>query len=471
MTQNSIRSLSLFGLFAFSFYFTSAQSWHVLNPLMRTNKILVHSSGIYVTGSNDSAYYEIATVTKYDFNGNKLFETPLPAILSPAHSDQEISIDTIPHTNDLVVLVSNRLSTDNNFKLIRLDSTGKIKWTSTFSYSQWYYNQTLVDATSKPGKIITLTADSSNKLQYRVWDTTGIEILVKPLNILVKKSSFFLDQVITKAPNGYLIFNDDPNGITKIDFEGNHLWKQYPDWFFNNGATMTTLSNGNTMMLWADAGVINTYTNPYIGYHFLNSTGTIIKSNQISVPFTEIKNIYPTENNGFLICGGLDSGIIMGSWGYGSFANVVQVDSNFSNPQYMEYHPFFHSIHQIHKHNDYFIGLGLFENNGQFNYYLFSDTFSFKKIDWRVGIEEASSSRSQNIHFYPNPASDMLYVNNPYSSSISVSLYTLTGERIYESTLKQQSFSINTSEFNSGIYVIAIKKEDGNILYEKLSIE
>lgn len=458
-----------FALFFSQPYHSFSQTWDISNPMTTLDEVLPHNSGIFVSGFNDSSHYHMVTVIKYSYDGKKLFDTRLP--VSSSVSDTEIDIDTLPNSSDLIVLSANAIGVSCTFSLIRLDSLGQIVWIRTFSNSN-SNNHILVDATTKTGEIITLTADSSDNLEFRTWDTSGNELFYKPLGINIRSSSVFLDKAITKSLNGYLVF-EESMAVIKVDTNGNKLWKQHSNWFFHNSATLFTLADKNTLMLWADQEAKGVYTNPFLGYYLLNPSGTIIKTNRINVPFTEIKNIFHSNDNGYIICGELDSGIISGSWGYGSFANVVWMDSNFNNPKYMEYHPFMNSISHIYQYNQYFIGLGYIRKPYPLkqDYHLFCNKFSFKTIDWKVGLLSQEPILLGNIDIFPNPAKETLHIHKKSLPTLSFSLQTIMGDQIIESTLAEEFSDIDVSSLKNGIYILVFQNQDGRTTRKKVIIE
>jgi hypothetical protein len=78
-----------------------------------------------------------------------------------------------------------------------------------------------------------------------------------------------------------------------------------------------------------------------------------------------------------------------------------------------------------------------------------------------VGIEEHNK---QEITVGPNPASNYLLINNPYSTKGSIAIYDVTGRKISEQQFTNSSSSIDVSAFPAGLYFFAILDENKNTI-------
>jgi hypothetical protein len=67
-----------------------------------------------------------------------------------------------------------------------------------------------------------------------------------------------------------------------------------------------------------------------------------------------------------------------------------------------------------------------------------------------------------NIHLYPNPAKDKLFINNISQelNGSSVDFYDVTGQRIYSTRLSNE---IDISSFSKGLYLVKVKTADGEV--------
>ena len=72
-----------------------------------------------------------------------------------------------------------------------------------------------------------------------------------------------------------------------------------------------------------------------------------------------------------------------------------------------------------------------------------------------VGINELEL---RNISIYPNPATDMLYVNLP-STNYSVEVINLMGEVVLKSENKSNTTFIEINNLKSGVYFLTISSE------------
>jgi hypothetical protein len=63
---------------------------------------------------------------------------------------------------------------------------------------------------------------------------------------------------------------------------------------------------------------------------------------------------------------------------------------------------------------------------------------------------------------YPNPASDIitLNVNNTNNAELTLNIYNVIGKLIHSEILQQNQQTINTSDLNSGIYLVEIKSDE-----------
>lgn len=90
--------------------------------------------------------------------------------------------------------------------------------------------------------------------------------------------------------------------------------------------------------------------------------------------------------------------------------------------------------------------------------------------DYYIGNPELNSDTKFDFTVYPNPANQFVKlsisgVNDP--SACQVSIYTLTGQEVFRSSLPE---TINTSHFNHGLYLIRCSAPDGSTVVKKLLI-
>jgi predicted outer membrane repeat protein len=97
---------------------------------------------------------------------------------------------------------------------------------------------------------------------------------------------------------------------------------------------------------------------------------------------------------------------------------------------------------------------------------------SYYRID--IGAYEkqfatsADKEQSAKISIYPNPTSDRIFIQNPFSDYLSFELYDLTGRMIYRSHISCNNSSIDLSFLNSGLFFYRIHCQDKTISKGKI---
>jgi len=73
----------------------------------------------------------------------------------------------------------------------------------------------------------------------------------------------------------------------------------------------------------------------------------------------------------------------------------------------------------------------------------------------------------KRIKVFPNPSIDEVNIesNKPI---VSVSIINLLGQEVYNKQLNAFSSTLNISSLDSGIYLIKIHQEDGNLIEKKI---
>ena len=72
---------------------------------------------------------------------------------------------------------------------------------------------------------------------------------------------------------------------------------------------------------------------------------------------------------------------------------------------------------------------------------------------------------------YPNPASNVLYVQNKSKELHStLEIYSVVGQKVLETKLTETISEINTAEFPSGLYVVVLKHNMGVVSQQKIII-
>ncbi len=121
----------------------------------------------------------------------------------------------------------------------------------------------------------------------------------------------------------------------------------------------------------------------------------------------------------------------------------------------------------INTNNNIVIALrGLFaadiDNDGDMD--VFSTSIGDHKITWYenltiLGVEE---SLQQKISLHPNPANNLINITNTSNYTIKqITIYNLLGNQIKQ--VKGNISQINITEFPSGVYIVKLETEKGNV--------
>ena len=79
-----------------------------------------------------------------------------------------------------------------------------------------------------------------------------------------------------------------------------------------------------------------------------------------------------------------------------------------------------------------------------------------------VGIEEIEGN---TISLYPNPATDFLIINTSSEQNIDISIYNISGQRVYfsENSRINGEELISLSDFKPGVYIIKLQTQNNSI--------
>jgi len=103
---------------------------------------------------------------------------------------------------------------------------------------------------------------------------------------------------------------------------------------------------------------------------------------------------------------------------------------------------------------EYFYRIQAFNSNGASS---FSNIAS--SVEVATGVSESIFSK---LTIYPNPAENVVIINNvPHSSTLRIS--DLTGNIKYESLIVSDRESVNLSDFKAGVYMIQIKNNESTL--------
>jgi len=85
-----------------------------------------------------------------------------------------------------------------------------------------------------------------------------------------------------------------------------------------------------------------------------------------------------------------------------------------------------------------------------------------------VGITE---QELKYLAAYPNPVSHTLTIENPYQSSMQLSIYSITGKLLYSHPYQNYTTTIDMSPYEAGIYFVEMKLDDGRKAIRKVAKE
>ncbi len=71
-----------------------------------------------------------------------------------------------------------------------------------------------------------------------------------------------------------------------------------------------------------------------------------------------------------------------------------------------------------------------------------------------------------SFEIYPNPTTDVLYINSVTSPNTTASIYSATGKLITQTSLNQESNIITTSHLSPGVYFINLESQHHNLTYQ-----
>ena len=84
----------------------------------------------------------------------------------------------------------------------------------------------------------------------------------------------------------------------------------------------------------------------------------------------------------------------------------------------------------------------------------------------RFTLSTDSIEAQQPISIYPNPTTDVLNFNGPFTKDLKVNVYDVLGNRIIAQTVKIGS-SLDVSRLNNGIYIIKFEDFDSTYKFVK----
>ncbi|MCG3166922.1 MAG: hypothetical protein POELPBGB_02705 [Bacteroidia bacterium] len=79
-----------------------------------------------------------------------------------------------------------------------------------------------------------------------------------------------------------------------------------------------------------------------------------------------------------------------------------------------------------------------------------------------TGIDE---NTNYAFNVYPNPATDELFVKNPYSQTLTMKIYDVTGKKVSELNIGINTTRTNISTYSPGVYLYTLTGNNSEILH------
>ena len=73
-----------------------------------------------------------------------------------------------------------------------------------------------------------------------------------------------------------------------------------------------------------------------------------------------------------------------------------------------------------------------------------------------------SKSNTDNITFFPNPATNLVYIN--CEENATVEIINIQGQIVATKTLSDKNVSVDVSELKSGVYTLRVKTDKGVVM-------
>ena len=86
-----------------------------------------------------------------------------------------------------------------------------------------------------------------------------------------------------------------------------------------------------------------------------------------------------------------------------------------------------------------------------------------------IGIGEMGAD--EGIRMYPNPANNMLHIDNISGEKLTLSIYSITGQIMIERNIAEGSETINLESMQPGIYFVRYITDSQKVNTAKLIIQ
>lgn len=97
---------------------------------------------------------------------------------------------------------------------------------------------------------------------------------------------------------------------------------------------------------------------------------------------------------------------------------------------------------------------------------VFKDRYS---IEFANDITDVDEVISNNVIAYPNPASNVIYIKEDNISDVLI--YNALGQVMYSKSIECDNLTIDTSSFEEGLYVVKVRKTNGETVSQKIVVK
>ncbi len=85
--------------------------------------------------------------------------------------------------------------------------------------------------------------------------------------------------------------------------------------------------------------------------------------------------------------------------------------------------------------------------------------FCIDNFEYNLSLTHNSNLTEKELHFYPNPAQDVLFFENDFLNNIQISIYNSLGNRVFYQEISNSINLIDISQIESGTYYIRVQDE------------
>ncbi|HLC83502.1 MAG TPA: T9SS type A sorting domain-containing protein [Bacteroidia bacterium] len=438
-----------------------------------STSVIEDSLGEYlILGQEITGSYRAINFIKADINGDTLWTKSFPRNQYAYYTGYSNSlIETKDNGYTFGGTVINLLDTTNegDALLVKLDNNLDTLWTKQFGGTALDVANISIEC-SDSGFVLIGSTNSYGSGQSDFYmvktDNNGNFQWQKTFGTAAQEEAY---SGIQTLDNGFVLsgYQGSQLYIVKTDSSGNFQWQK--TFSGTAGQGFIEQLSDSTYILVGSKNVSGFAYQAYMAK--LTSTGTIIWSQTYGGAGDQQFYAIPIIlNDGSIVCSGIST---LGTpWGL-----LVKVDS-FGNEKWVRtfyksstiYNDFFDVKQTI---DDGFVMTGTTFVTTQDSWLVKVDSNGCEIANCNVGIEELQSDGLQ-LKVYPNPCNDYATVEIRLSetqASAKLIVYNLLGSEIIEQkVINNETYIIDTKEYNNGIYFFVLSTEAGIVAREKIIV-